>query len=190
MDIDIDLQTTFDPTDYFKVTKASMVKKDELKKHPAGAYFQAIPTDPITGLSAIPFKEAEDMGYFKIDFLHLSFLDNFSSKEEIRALLRIEPNWDLLLNEYAVGKLFQLAKHYDLLREIKPRTVQELADCVALIRPLKYNLRYSYRKDTEASRRLLYLREEGDKTSFKRGHAIAYALTIVLQLHFIEAGLV
>lgn len=189
MDIDIDLKTNFDPLVYFKdAVRASMVKNDDLVKHPAGAYLQTMPIDPITGLAAIPYDQAEQMGFTKIDFLHLSILDNFESKREIKVLLDAEPDWFLLESADVVKKLFQLHNHYDLVQQVKPRNVPHLADCIALIRPLKRKFLGAYLKDPKLIRsQVLYKREEGDKTSFKRCHAIAYALTIVLQLHLIKA---
>lgn len=184
MDIDLDFQTTFDPTTVIKqAIPASMVKKNELVKHNCGYYLQEIPKDKITGLAAIPYETAEDLGYFKIDFLHLSLLDNFTNKEEIRELIKVLPDWSLLLNEKCVEKLFQLAKHYDLLQRVKPTSVIELADCIALIRPSKRRLLNDYLKDKVAVRPLLYRQGTDDKSSFNRGHALSYAMTIILQLH-------
>ena len=90
MDVDIDFKTDFDPLDYFdQAVRASRIFNDELVKHPAGAYLQNIPVDEMTGLSAIPFKDAEELEYFKIDFLHLSLLDNFTTKTQIRSRAKI-----------------------------------------------------------------------------------------------------
>lgn len=189
MDIDLDLRTDFDPKRIFKqATTASMVKEDELVKHPCGVYFQSIPVDPVTNLASIPYEEAEVLGYFKIDFLHLSALDHFTSKEEIRKLIRKSPDWTLLLDDESVAKLFQLSRHVDLLRKVKPRSVQEIADCIALIRPGKKQLLEQYLKDREKARELLYQKSE-DGYAFKRSHAISYALTIVLQLHLMKQGI-
>ena len=128
MDVDIDFRTDFDPLDYFEqAIRASRVFKDDLSSHPAGAYLQNIPADKLTGLSAIPFKEAEELGYFKIDFLHLTVLDHFTSKEQIRVLANAEPDWDLLLSAANVEKLFQIHRYADLIFKVKPRSVQELA---------------------------------------------------------------
>jgi hypothetical protein len=189
MDVDIDLKTDFDPLTYFsEAVRASMVKNGELVKHPAGAYFQSIPVDPVTGLAAIPFEPAEQLGYFKIDFLHLSTLDYFDNKEQIRKLLKREPNWDLLQDPNVVSKLFQIHKHYRLLAEVKPRSVQALADCIALIRPGKRHLLSAYKKAPDVVRKELY-RKQDEGYSFKKSHAIAYAMTIVLQLHLANAGI-
>lgn len=190
MDIDLDVKTSFDPLTLFnEATRASMINKDELKKHPCGIYFQQIPKDPNTGFAAIPYKQAEALGYFKVDFLHLSVLDVFENKEQIRALLKKEPNWDLLKREDAVKKLFHLNNWGDVLNILAPTSIEDVADCLALIRPKKQELIYEYVKDKEKTRDKLYKIEKGDKTSFKRSHAIAYAMVIVLQLHLIEGGI-
>ena len=191
MDIDIDFPTDFDPLDYFdQAVRASMVKNDKLTKHPCGAYLQNIPVDNISGLSAIPHNEAEELGYFKVDFLHLSLLDNFDTKDQIRKLAQIEPDWNLLQDEDIVGKLFQIHRHYNILAKVKPTSVQELADCISLIRPGKRQLLEPYTKDKNAIRQELYRNPGDDQYYFKKSHAIAYALTIVLQLHLIKGGII
>ena len=87
-DIDVDVQSTFKPKDIFKTAVlASQVKDEKLTPHPCGVYFQNVPVDLISGLAAAPYKLAEELGCFKIDFLHLSVYDNFSSREEIQGLI-------------------------------------------------------------------------------------------------------
>jgi len=187
-DIDIDFSTPFNLLDYFpEAVRASMVVDGELKKHNCGAYLQNIPKDKITGFAAIPYKEAEKLGYMKIDFLHLSVLDVFQSKDEIRSLLKKEPDWNLLQVPSVVTKLFQLSNHHEMLTQLKPRSVVELADSIALIRPGKKMLVSGYLKDKEGVRKALY--QKSERYSFKKSHAIAYALTIVLQLHLIKGGI-
>lgn len=189
MDIDLDFARYFEPRTIFpQAIPASMVREGDLAKHPCGHYLQNIPVDNVTGWAAIPYEEAEVMGYFKIDFLHLSTLDYFESKKEIRALLKRKPNWDLLLDEESVLKLFQISKHHAIVSQVKPQSVQELADIVALIRPNKRHLLQEYKKNRVKIRPQLYRQGSDDKSSFKKSHAIAYAMTIVLQLHLIDAG--
>lgn len=189
-DIDIDLRSDFDPIQYFQdAVRASMVKDNQLIKHPAGVYFQPIPIDKITGLAAIPYEQADQVGFFKIDFLHLTLLDWFENKNEIRTLLKIEPDWNLLQKPENVAKLFQISKHFELISQIKPRSVQELGDCIALIRPGKRNLAQAYVKNRELIRKELYRKPE-EGYYFKKGHAISYALNIVLQLHLLKANII
>jgi DNA polymerase III alpha subunit len=189
MDIDIDFPTSFNPHSLFpQAVAASMVRDRQLAKHPCGQYFQSIPTDALTSLAAIPYEEAEALGYIKIDFLHLSILDMFNSKDEVRRLMNTEPDWTLLTQEQHVEKLFQLHNHYELLAQIAPTAVQELADCITLIRPAKRHLIPAYLRDKRKTRDTQLYTKSGDAYAFKRSHAISYALTIVLQMHLISSG--
>lgn len=188
MDIDIDCQTHFDPQSLFDVTAASQIKQQKIVKHPCGVYFQMIPVDPITKLAAIPYSEAEQQGYFKFDFLHLSVLDIFTSKDQLRKLSKIPPDWLLLTDPNVVAKLFHLRDQFKVVNRVRPKTVEELADCTALIRPGKRLLLDTYVKNKELARKVLYQQSEEGYT-FKRSHAIAYAMTIVVQLHLIKGGI-
>lgn len=185
MDIDIDISPTTEVNKLFNIIHASTVEKHELKKHVVGVYFQNIPVDKVTGLSAIPYKEAHTHGFFKVDMLNLSILENFESKDEIRQLLKREPDWSLLESEEVVSKLFHLSKHYDTISKLKPKSVSDLADCLAIIRPNKPHLIDKYHKDKRAVQKELYVKR--DPSDLRKSHAIPYALLIVLQLHLIKA---
>lgn len=188
-DVDIDFRTDFNPRKLFPWTRASIVKDGVLRAHPCGIYPQKIPVDPVTELAAIPYKEAEDIGYFKIDTLHLGVYDHFESRAEIDELLEIEPDWGLLTIPQEQKKLFQLANHGEILTAVKPKNIEELADVLALIRPGKKQLVKLYNAQREATRRILYAKDENGY-SFKKSHAIAYAMVIVLQLHLIASGII
>ena len=188
-DVDVDTPSSFDPTKVFSnCVKASQYRDHKLMPHQCGVYFQDVPTDPVSGLAAVPYEEAERLGCFKIDFLHLSIYDHFTSKDEIKELLKHEPDWTLLQIPSVVEKLFQLAKHYDLIQKIKPKSIDDLADCLALIRPQKRFILQYYLNDRARYRRELYKMEDADGYAFKKAHAIAYALVVVLQLHLIKGG--
>ena len=186
MDIDIDTKTSFKATDVLQCVPASQVRAGHLVKHPCGHYFQNMPVDSHTGLAAIPYQAADQLGFFKIDFLHLSLLDDVASKAELRDLIKRTPDWSLLEDPAVVERLFQLGKHYELLKRVRPRSVQELADCIALIRPGKQHLIDAYvaARDRDMMRRELY--KKVDAPYYKRSHAISYALMIVVQLHKIR----
>lgn len=189
MDVDIDVQTKFDSTKVFPTwTKAAVVRDGRLTPHPCGVYPQAIARDPLTQLAAIPYDAAEEHGYLKVDFLHVSVYDRFKSRQEIDELVKLEPNWTLLQLDSTHPKLFQLSKHGDLLKTIKPRAIDELGDCMALIRPGKKTLAGLYTKQRAAARTLLYAPDPESGYAFKKSHALAYAYVVVLQLHLIERG--
>lgn len=190
MDIDIDVPASFDPLRVFNgAVRASIYKDKKLTPHPCGVYFQAVPQDPFTGLAAIPYAEAETLGCFKLDFLHLHVYDHFSSREEIRELLKHDPDWELLKIPSVVEQLFQLSRHHDLIQQIQPKSVLALADCLALIRPQKRFMLKYYLIDPVKTRIDLYKQEHTEGYGFKKAHAIAYALVIVLQLHLIKGGI-
>jgi hypothetical protein len=191
-DIDLDFQSDFVCQDIFpEAIQASMVnKKNELIKHPCGQYFQDIAIDSVTQLAAIPFEEAEILGYFKIDFLHFSPLNIIQSKQEIRELSNKEPDWNLLQDEENVKKLSHIGKHYELIEKVNPHSVNDLSAILALIRPSKRYLIPQYINTKSEKRYLLekelYAKPKDGKMWFKKGHAISYALTIVIQLHLLE----
>lgn len=189
MDVDIDIPPNIDPKKLFRtVIRGSMVdnKTKELKPHHVGYYFQDIPTDRLTGLAAIPYQQTEECGYMKIDMLPVHLLAHFDSKEEMRELQKKEPDWKLLEDEKVVGTLFHLGKHYDTLSKVKPRSIQELADVFALIRPNKRYLLDKYLKNPDKYREELFTKR--DPSDMRKAHAIPYAIMIVLQLHLIKQG--
>ena len=190
MDIDIDVISSFSSKEIFpESVNASIFRDGKLTQHPCGVYFQDIPKDPLTGLSAIPYNSAEDFGCFKIDFLHVHVYDNFKSREEIHELLKYEPDWDLLQIPSVVSKLFQLSKHYEIISQVKPRSVLEVADCLSLIRPGKRFMLKKYLENPIKIRKELYKIDDGEFI-FKKSHACSYALIIVLQLHLIKFGII
>lgn len=186
MDIDIDVTKNFKPEQIFKIVRASNIVDNELKPHASGVYFQNMQKDPITNLAAIPYDESEEFGYTKFDFLHLDMLSVFKSKEQMRELLEKEPNWKLLEDRNFVenNKLFQLAKQFNVLYKVKPKSIVELADVLMLIRSNKIVLIDKYIRNKKAVRPELYTRRVAK--DLRRSHAVAYALLVVLHMHALE----
>lgn len=188
MDVDIDVPTNFEALKLFPSwVRASVVRDGKLTGHPCGVYPQAVQKDPMTGFSAIPYSEAEELGYLKVDFLHLNLLSRVKSRAELEELVSVEPNWTLLQLDSTHPKLFQLSKHGEMLKAIKPSNIQAVSDCMALIRPGKKVLLGLYLKARDQARQVLYAKDENGY-SFKKSHAIAYSYNIVIQLHLIEQG--
>jgi len=70
-DIDIDFADRTIALEKFKYVTASINDQGTFKKHNTGIYCTSVPYNPITGLSTIDYKEAEERGYFKIDFINV-----------------------------------------------------------------------------------------------------------------------
>lgn len=182
-DIDIDV-STITPSSLFKCTIASKVDNGKLVKHNSGVYFQEVPIDPLTKLCAIPFKEAEELGYIKIDLLHIALLDEISSKDELRRLSKIEPDWNLFLDKSIVEQLIHIHDHFDIVSQVKPTSIDDISDIIALIRPGKRRLLRDYLRNKKETRKELYTKSD-DGYSFKKSHSISYAMLIVVNLNLI-----
>jgi len=148
--------------------------------HPSGIYInQSIPIDKETGdRAAIPYKEAEELGYIKVDILSNSYYSWFSSKDELLSFIDKPMDWSILLDEKIIRHLPHIAKHKKLVDKIRPESIEELADLLALIRPGKARLVEKYINSPENVRKELY--NPDDAYYFKKSHAIALAILITV----------
>jgi len=152
------------------------------KKHNSGVYCTSVPYNPLTGLSTIDYKAAEDRGYFKIDFLNAGVYKDIRNEEQLIQLMNQEPLWDLLEQTDFSNLLFHVNGHGSILKEMKPRSVEQLAAVLAMIRPAK---RYLIGQEWPTVMAEVWTRPENDEYFFKKSHATAYALAIVVQMNFI-----
>ena len=182
MDIDIDFADRKQALDAFKHVVASRKSDNGMISHNTGVYLQAIPYNPFTNLSTIEYKEAEQRGYFKLDFLNVNVYQGVRNKEHLTQLLNTEPLWDLLQDEQFVNLLFHLNGHIDVLRQTLPTSAEQLAAVLAMIRPAK---RYLIGKDWTTVMTEIWIKPETDEYFFKKSHAIAYAHAITVQMNLI-----
>jgi DNA polymerase III alpha subunit len=184
-DIDIDFLDRSIPLAELKHVTASIADNNTFKKHNTGVYCTSVPYNPLTGLCTIDYKEAEARGYFKIDFLNVSIYKGVRDDEHLKQLMETEPLWDLLLQDDFVNLLFHVNGHGSILRETKPTTVEQLAAVLAMIRPAK---RYLIGKDWNEINSEVWVKPVNDEYYFKKAHAVAYAMAIVVQMNLICEG--
>lgn len=180
-DIDIDFFDRNKALSLFEHRVASRDDNGTLKPHNTGIYVTEIPKD-IDNLSTIDYKTAEQRGYFKIDFLNVGAYKDIRNEQHLIELMNTEPLWDLLEQDDFVNLLFHINSHGNILRQMKPRTVEELAAVLAVIRPAK---RHLIGKSWEEVLKEVWVRPENDDYFFKKSHAIAYAQVIVVQMNLI-----
>ena len=181
-DIDIDFPNREKALEKLKYIPAAIVN-GKRTKHQTGVYFQNIPINPIDGMALYDYKEAEKQGFFKIDFLPNSLYEGIQNEEHLITLLEKEPMWELFLEEDIVKELAQIHSHIDVLRIIKPRSIEDLAICIALIRPGK---RHLINKPMDQIKKEIWNKSD-EGYHYKKSHAIAFAASIVVQLnHIIE----
>jgi DNA polymerase III alpha subunit len=181
-DIDIDFFDRSKALAHLEHHVAMRDQKRQSVKHNTGIYFQSIPHNPFTNIATIDYKAAEDRGYFKIDFLNVSMYEGVRDEAHLIQLLDIEPLWHLLEHEEVVTELFHIGEHHQILKKLKPTSIEELAAVLAIIRPAK---RYLVDRDWKTIMDEVWVRPEEDLYFFKRSHAIAYAAAIVVQLNLI-----
>ena len=180
-DIDIDVVDRESLLVHLKHIPAIIKKKDDTyDKHNSGVYLQPIPADQLTGLSSIDYKEAEDRGYFKLDFLNNSLYEGVRDEEHLNELTNQEPIWDLLQHEDVVKNLAHVHAHINVLRVLKPRNIIELAEVLAIIRPAKRPLLNESKSEIKKN---VWKKPTDGSYYFKKAHAIAYAVSIVVQLN-------
>ena len=182
-DIDIDFADRSVALEHFKHVTAAIKDEDgTFKKHNTGVYCTSVPYNPITRLSTIDYKEAEDRGYFKIDFLNVSIYKDVKSEEHLTQLMETEPLWDLLLDDNFNSLLFHVNGHGSILREMKPESIEQLGAVLAMIRPAK---RYLIGKEWTTVMKEIWTKPENGEYYFKKAHAIAYAMAVVVQMNLI-----
>ena len=181
-DIDIDFADRTQALEKFKHVVAAIEEGSTFKKHNTGIYCTSVPYNPITGLSTIDYKAAEDRGYFKIDFLNVSIYEGVKDRAHLKQLMETEPLWDLLLQDDFVNLLFHVNGHGSILRQMEPKSIEELAAILAMIRPAK---RYLIGKDWTTVMTEVWTKPENDEYFFKKSHATAYAVAVVVQMNLI-----
>lgn len=188
-DVDIDFADRTKALDGLTYIIASRKQGSEMLQHNTGVYFQNIPIDPLTNRSNIDSKDAENRGYFKLDFLNVSLYNDINSEQHLDQLLNTTPKWELLEYEEFVSELWHIGNHTDLVTKMKPTSVDELAMVMAIIRPAKSHLQYKPWHIIEQS--VWIPPSVGDKgynfknSFFKKSHSYAYSLGIVVQMNLI-----
>ena len=130
----------------------------------------------------MPYDEAESLGFFKVDFLNVGIYKGIKDEEHLTKLMETEPLWDLLEQEDFVSLLFHVNGHGSILRQMKPKTIEQLAAVLAIIRPAK---RHLIGKSWKTVLEEVWTKPDSDDYYFKKSHATAYAVAIVVQMNYI-----
>lgn len=188
-DIDIDFKDSKSVIAMLPCIRSTeKITEDGLIAHNSGVHFDNIPVDPISGLASIQYKEAERLGYQKVDILSQSAYMYVRDRKHLKELMNREPDWSHLLVPEIVDNLSQIKKHITLLNVWKPQSIDQLAMFIAMIRPGKRECQsmntwseveaviwdYSTIGTDQSGNKLRY---------FKKPHAYAYSLMIVVQLN-------
>lgn len=181
-DIDIDFVDREQALKFLDHIVASRFEDDRLVKHNTGIYLHEAPVDPLSNICSIPYNDAENCGYFKIDFLNVGLYNGVKNEEHLIELMNTEPLWDLLEQDEFTNMLFHVNGHGNILRITKPKTIEQLAAVLAMIRPAK---RHLIGKNWNEVLNEVWKKPQTDDYYFKKSHATAYAVAIVVQMNLI-----
>ena len=181
-DIDLDFVDREQALKLLNHTTASRNDHGKIVKHNTGVYLHEVPIDPISGLCSTPYEQAEEQGYFKIDFLNVGIYKGVRNEAHLIDLMNQEPLWELLQDDEFTNNLFHVNGHGQILRQMQPNTIEQLAAVLAVIRPAK---RYLIGKDWNTVLQDVWIKPTNNEYYFKKSHAIAYAQAIVVQMNLI-----
>jgi DNA polymerase III alpha subunit len=184
-DIDIDFADRKQILEIIKHIPASIESNGIFKKHNTGVYCHSIPYNPLTNTASIEYKAAEERGYFKIDFLNVSAYQGVKNEEHLVHLLNTEPLWELLEEKDVCNQLFHVNGYHNLLSELKPKSILDLAKVLAMIRPGKKHLiPICKEQGFQAIDDEIWTKTE-DAYFFKKAHSISYASVVAVQLNLL-----
>ena len=114
-DIDLDFANRTAILDKIKHVPAAIINDTEIRKHNTGVYCHNIPVNPFNKLASIDYRQAEDRGYFKIDFLNVNLYNQIENNQQLLDLMNREPQWDQLYEQSFCEQLIHIGNHYDTL---------------------------------------------------------------------------
>ena len=105
------------------------------------------------------------------------------SEQELVELMIQEPDWDMLNDQNTVNDLFHLNGHFNIVSKLQPKSIEQLAAVLAIIRPAK---RYLVDKQWADIMKDVWIKPSDGSYFFKKSHAVAYAQAIVVQMNLIK----
>jgi len=179
-DIDIDFA---DRTNILKIIR-HIPASIQNSAHNTGIYPTSIPIDPFTGRSSIDYKEAEQRGYCKLDFLNVNLYQQIKDENHLIELMNREPPWDRLYDRSFCEQIIHINNHYDTLISMPEpvNSIPRLAMFLAVIRPGKRSLIGLYWK--QVGQTVWQAPEQG--YYFKKSHSIAYAHLVVVNMNLLD----
>lgn len=181
-DVDIDMANRDDFLKLVNHTPASIEKDGKFTKHNTGVYFQDIPFLPMEGYSSIDHKSAEEDEWFKVDFLNNTVYEGVKDETHLDKLISTEPSWSLLEYKEIVEQLYHINSHFDIVDQYKPKSIEELAMVLAVIRPGK---RHLLGKSFDEMKDEIWTATSDGSYYFKHAHSISYAAVIVVQMNLL-----
>jgi hypothetical protein len=183
-DIDLDFANREDILKLIRHTPARQLHQGQVRRHNSGVYATDIPLDPVNRCAAIDYEEAEQLGYFKIDFLNMSVYQLITSPEHYATAVTTEPTWTRLWQEPEwATQLAHVGNYTDLLKAMRPDSIPRMAAFISIIRPGKAHLQ---RQPWDVVFDSVWDGDESRGYTFKKSHAISYAALVALHMNLLS----
>jgi hypothetical protein len=183
-DIDLDFGDRDSVLKLIQHTPARQIHQGQVRKHNSGVYVTDIPYDPVHQCAAIDYETAEQLGYFKLDFLNMSVYQLVKSPEHYESMLSQDPPWARLWTDSAwAQQLVHVGNYTELLATMRPDSITRMAAFISIIRPGKAHLQnrpwdqvFESVWDGDSSRGFV----------FKHSHSISYAALVALHMNLLN----
>jgi hypothetical protein len=183
-DIDLDFADRESVLKLIQHTPARQLHQEQVRRHNSGVYVTDIPYDPVNQCASIDYETAEQLGYFKIDFLNMSVYQLIRDTEHYKQMLAQEPKWSRLWTDTEWAKqLVHVGNYTELLKEMKPDSIPRMAAFISIIRPGKAHLQ------NQPWDRVFESVWDGDNSRgfvFKKAHSLGYAMLVALHMNLLH----
>lgn len=183
-DIDIDFADRDSVLKLIQYTSARQITQGQVRRHNSGVYVTDIPYDPINNCAAIEYDQAEQRGYFKIDFLNMSVYQLVKNPTHYQEMLEAVPPWDRLWQDTNWARqLVHVGNYTDLLKNMRPSTIPQMAAFISIIRPGKSHLQNQPWPEVFAG---VWNGDDRQGYTFKKSHSLSYAMLVVLHMNLLN----
>jgi hypothetical protein len=183
-DIDIDFADRSQLLELIRHTPARQTVQGQVRRHNSGVYVTDIPVDPVNLCASIDYEEAEQLGYFKIDFLNMSVYQLITGPEHYATAVTTDPEWSRLWQDPDWARqLAHIGNYTDLLKDMKPDSIPRMAAFISIIRPGKAHLQ---RQPWDVVFDSVWDGDESRGYTFKKSHAISYAALVALHMNLLS----
>jgi hypothetical protein len=183
-DIDLDFADRDSVLKLIQHTPARQMHQGQVRRHNSGVYVTDIPWDPVNQCAAIDYETAEQLGYFKIDFLNMSVYQLIKSPDHYKQMLAQEPDWTKLWTDPEWAKqLVHVGNYTELLASMRPDSIPRMAAFISIIRPGKAHLQGKPWAEVFES---VWDGDSSQGFVFKHAHAIGYAALVALHMNLLS----
>jgi hypothetical protein len=182
-DIDIDFADRDSILHLIPHVSAMQHNDGRSRRHNSGVYVTDIPYDPVLDCAAIDYEQAEQRGYFKLDFLNMSVYQLVRDPDHYQQMLDQTPPWHRLWEDPDWARqLVHVGNYVDRLKSMRPDSIPRMAAFISVIRPGKAHLQ------DQPWDRVFESVWDGDDSrgyTFKKSHSISYARLVALHMNLL-----